>query len=89
MDGRDLDREPVWFIGSLLTLPASPDLDSFDVWHDRAVFHFLTNPADRTAYVTLLNRTISVGRYAVIATFAPDGPEKCSGQPSDATADAR
>jgi 2-polyprenyl-3-methyl-5-hydroxy-6-metoxy-1,4-benzoquinol methylase len=60
-------------------ITASPDLGSFDVWHDRAVFHFLTNPADRAAYVTLLNRTISVGRYAVIATFAPDGPAKCSG----------
>jgi SAM-dependent methyltransferase len=58
---------------------ASPDLGSADVWHDRAVFHFLTNPADRAAYVTLLNRTVSVGRHAVIATFAPDGPEKCSG----------
>ena len=58
---------------------SSPGLGSFDVWHDRAVFHFLTNPADRAAYVTLLNRTVAVGRHAVIATFAPDGPEKCSG----------
>ena len=58
---------------------ASPELGSFDVWHDRAVFHFLTNPADRAAYVTLLKRTVAVGRHAVIATFAPDGPEKCSG----------
>ncbi|MBZ5677187.1 MAG: class I SAM-dependent methyltransferase [Acidobacteriia bacterium] len=58
---------------------ASPDLGSFDVWHDRAVFHFLTNQADRAAYVTLLNRTVSAGRHAVISTFAPDGPEKCSG----------
>ena len=55
------------------------DLGSFDVWHDRAMFHFLTRPADRVAYVTLLNRTVSAGRHAVIATFAPDGPEKCSG----------
>jgi len=58
---------------------ASPDLGSFDVWHDRAMFHFLTRPADRVAYVTLLDRTVSAGRHAVIATFAPDGPEKCSG----------
>lgn len=57
----------------------SPDLGSFDIWHDRAVFHFLTNPADRAAYVTLLARTVPVARHAVIATFAPDGPEKCSG----------
>jgi uncharacterized UPF0146 family protein len=58
---------------------ASPDLGSFDVWHDRAVFHFLTSPADRAAYLTLLNRSIPAGRHAVIATFAPDGPRKCSG----------
>lgn len=58
---------------------ASPDLGTFDVWHDRAVFHFLTNPAERMAYVTLLGRTLAAGRHAVIATFAPDGPEKCSG----------
>jgi 2-polyprenyl-3-methyl-5-hydroxy-6-metoxy-1,4-benzoquinol methylase len=58
---------------------ASPNLGTFDVWHDRAVFHFLTNPADRVAYLALLARTVAVGRHAVIATFALDGPEKCSG----------
>jgi SAM-dependent methyltransferase len=65
-----------WIVADIT---ASPDLGSFDVWHDRAVFHFLTSPADRAAYVGLLNRSVSVGRHAVIATFAPDGPEKCSG----------
>jgi len=58
---------------------AGPDLGTFDVWHDRAVFHFLTAPADRAAYVALLARTVPVGGHAVIATFALDGPEKCSG----------
>jgi len=58
---------------------AAPELDAFDVWHDRAVFHFLTEAVDRAAYVSLLERTIPAGRHAVIATFAPDGPEKCSG----------
>jgi hypothetical protein len=58
---------------------AGPDVGSFDVWHDRAVFHFLTASADRAAYVALLARTVSVGGHAVIATFALDGPEKCSG----------
>ena len=52
---------------------------TFDLWHDRAVFHFLTNPGDRAAYVALLKQTVCVGRHAVIATFAPEGPEKCSG----------
>jgi len=58
---------------------ACPGLATFDVWHDRAVFHFLTDPADRVAYVALLDRTVPVGGHAVMATFAPDGPEKCSG----------
>lgn len=65
-----------WIVADVTT---SPDLGSFDVWHDRAVFHFLTDAADRAAYVALLNRTVSAGRHAVIATFAPDGPGKCSG----------
>lgn len=58
---------------------AAPDLGVFDVWHDRAVFHFLTAAKDRAAYVALLARTVPVGGHAVIATFALDGPEKCSG----------
>ncbi len=56
-----------------------PDLGTFDLWHDRAVFHFLTQPADRAAYADLLSRTIPPGNYAIIATFTPDGPAKCSG----------
>lgn len=57
----------------------NPQLGSFDVWHDRAVFHFLTASADRAAYTALLARTVPVGGHVVIATFALDGPEKCSG----------
>ena len=56
-------------------------LEQFDVWHDRAVFHFLTDPADRTAYVSLASRTIPPGGHAIIATFALDGPDSCSGLP--------
>ena len=58
---------------------ANPELGTYDVWHDRAVFHFLVDQADRDAYATLLARTISIGGHAVIATFALDGPERCSG----------
>jgi trans-aconitate methyltransferase len=58
---------------------ANPDLGTFDLWHDRAVFHFLTTVSERTAYTDLLARTVPVGRHAVIATFALDGPERCSG----------
>ena len=58
---------------------AGPDLGTFDVWHDRAVFHFLTTSEDRAAYVALLAQSVPVGGHAVIATFALDGPVKCSG----------
>ena len=51
----------------------------YDVWHDRAAFHFLTEPADRAAYVDRLRRSLRPGGHAIIATFAPDGPERCSG----------
>ncbi len=53
----------------------------YDVWHDRAAFHFLTDPADRAAYVAALTAALPPGGHAVIATFAPDGPERCSGLP--------
>ena len=58
---------------------AGPHLGIFDVWHDRAVFHFLAASKDRAAYAALLARTVPRGGHAVIATFALDGPEKCSG----------
>lgn len=58
---------------------AAADVGTFGVWHDRALFHFLTAPADRAAYVALLKRTVPAGGHAVIATFAPDGPAQCSG----------
>ena len=51
----------------------------YRLWHDRAVFHFLLNPADRAAYVRTLGRTVVPGGHVIIATFAQDGPPKCSG----------
>ena len=60
---------------------ARPTLGTFDVWHDRAVFHFLTDAADRASYVDLLRQTVPAGGHVLIATFALDGPEKCSGLP--------
>ncbi len=56
-----------------------PDLGRFDVWHDRALFHFLTGAAERVRYVELLSKTVQHGGHAVISTFAEDGPEQCSG----------
>lgn len=54
---------------------------TYDIWHDRAAFHFLTDPDDRAAYIERLTAAVAPGGYAVIATFAPDGPERCSGLP--------
>ncbi len=53
----------------------------FDIWHDRAAFHFLVDPQDRAAYIARLKQALRPGGHAVIATFASDGPEKCSGLP--------
>ena len=54
-------------------------LDPMDIWHDRAVFHFLTESADRNEYLAHLRRTLKADGSAIIATFAPDGPATCSG----------
>jgi len=54
-------------------------VNRFDIWHDRAVFHFLTAPADRQAYVERVTRAVRPGGHVIIATFAENGPEKCSG----------
>jgi SAM-dependent methyltransferase len=54
---------------------------SYDLWHDRAAFHFLTEPEDRHAYVRILKSALKPNGVAIIGTFAPDGPEKCSGLP--------
>jgi SAM-dependent methyltransferase len=53
----------------------------YDVWHDRAVFHFLTDPADRRAYVDVVIRAVKPGGHVIVATFAEDGPTQCSGLP--------
>ena len=51
----------------------------YDLWHDRAVFHFLTDPGDRRAYFTALKNALQPGATVILATFALDGPERCSG----------
>lgn len=68
-----------WIVGDI-TLAEFP-VHRFDIWHDRAVFHFLTNPNDRHAYVERVMRSVRPGGHVIIATFAEDGPEQCSGLP--------
>ena len=53
----------------------------YDIWHDRAAFHFLTDEGDRAAYVARLTTAVKPGGHAIVGTFAPDGPERCSGLP--------
>jgi ubiquinone/menaquinone biosynthesis C-methylase UbiE len=68
-----------WLVADVTTaeLPAH----AFDVWHDRAVFHFLTRAEDRQAYVAQVLRSVKPGGHVIVATFADDGPLQCSGLP--------
>ncbi len=68
-----------WIQGDATALELAPD--AFDLWHDRAVFHFLTEPAQRDAYLVRLRRSLAPGGLIIMATFALNGPEKCSGLP--------
>jgi SAM-dependent methyltransferase len=54
----------------------------FDLWHDRAVFHFMTSHTTKQAYVATLNRSLRVGGELIMATFGPEGPTHCSGLPT-------
>jgi SAM-dependent methyltransferase len=67
-----------WFVSDVTAW--APDRQ-YDLWHDRAAFHFLTAAEDQQAYVRVLRKALKHGGRAVIGTFAPDGPEKCSGLP--------
>jgi len=58
---------------------AALDEAAFDVWHDRAVFHFLTEQAQRAAYVRQVARAVKPGGHVIVSTFGPEGPAKCSG----------
>lgn len=67
-----------WIVGDVTAID---EVGMFDIWHDRAVFHFLTDAFDQERYVSMCERTVTPGGIAIVATFAPDGPEMCSGLP--------
>lgn len=71
-------RSVSWIIADLLSWTPSR---TWAIWHDRATLHFFTDPVERARYVDLLNAATEVGSIAVLATFAPDGPDHCSGLP--------
>jgi SAM-dependent methyltransferase len=66
-----------WVHADALSTSLRPD--SFHLWHDRAVFHFLTEPADRRRYLAQARDAVVPGGYVLMATFAPDAPPRCSG----------
>jgi SAM-dependent methyltransferase len=72
-------RNVTWLVTDLLQ--AELPEGGFDLWHDRAVLHFLTDASDAARYAAVAARAVSIGGHAVIGGFAPDGPEKCSGLP--------
>ena len=65
-----------WVVADVTTWEPS---EIYDVWHDRATLHFLTEPKDRAAYAERVSRAVGPGGHVIIGTFAPDGPERCSG----------
>jgi ubiquinone/menaquinone biosynthesis C-methylase UbiE len=72
-----LAQHVTWMVADI-TKVALPS-QRFDVWHDRAVFHFLTDPDARVAYVERVAQSMKVGGHVIVATFGPEGPTKCSG----------
>jgi SAM-dependent methyltransferase len=71
-------KQVTWIVADVTAW--RPD-KGYDLWHDRAAFHFLTEPGDRAAYAECVRKAVRPGGRVVIGTFAPDGPERCSGLP--------
>jgi 2-polyprenyl-3-methyl-5-hydroxy-6-metoxy-1,4-benzoquinol methylase len=73
----DLARSVTWIVADVTqaVLPSQ----RYDVWHDRAVFHFLTTQEERAAYVRRVAESMRLGGHVIVATFGPEGPTKCSG----------
>jgi ubiquinone/menaquinone biosynthesis C-methylase UbiE len=73
----DAAKNVHWVVASVLdaVLPQA----GVDFWHDRAVFHFLADPGDRARYIGQVRRALRFGGHILVATFAEDGPQKCSG----------
>jgi 2-polyprenyl-3-methyl-5-hydroxy-6-metoxy-1,4-benzoquinol methylase len=66
-----------WLVGDIVEIELEPQ--AYDLWHDRAVFHFLTTPERRLAYVRQVTRAVKPGGHVIVSTFGPKGPAECSG----------
>jgi SAM-dependent methyltransferase len=73
----EISRRVRWLVADITQ--ADFERAVYDVWHDRAVFHFLTASLDRVAYVRQVARAVKSGGHVIISTFGPEGPVKCSG----------
>ncbi len=77
--GADIAASVHWIESDILG--ADLPMARFGLWHDRAVFHFLVDDSEQDAYVALVERSLRPGGIAIVATFANDGPDACSGLP--------
>ncbi len=75
--GSERSKQVEWLEANILEAELADN--TYELWHDRAVFHFLTAKEDRQKYVQLMRRAIKPGAYIIVATFAEDGPIQCSG----------
>lgn len=66
-----------WLVADATQVELEPQ--AFEVWHDRAVFHFLTDAQQRMAYIRQVVRSVISGGHVIVSTFGPEGPTKCSG----------
>ncbi len=66
-----------WMVADVLDAPLPAA--HYALWHDRAVFHFLTDPSDRGRYIAQVRRAVRPGGHVIVASFAPEGPNRCSG----------
>ena len=66
-----------WLVADVTQTELEPK--AYDIWHDRAVFHFLTAREQRIAYVRQVMRCVKLGGHVIVGTFGPEGPTKCSG----------
>jgi 2-polyprenyl-3-methyl-5-hydroxy-6-metoxy-1,4-benzoquinol methylase len=66
-----------WLVADITKVNLEPS--AYDVWHDRAVFHFLTAPSDRLSYVRQVAHAVKPGGHVIVSTFGPEGPTRCSG----------
>lgn len=66
-----------WLCADITSVELEPH--SYEIWHDRAVFHFLTGERERRAYVRNVLRAVKPGGHAIVSTFGPEGPLRCSG----------